>query len=144
MHIDNAFTLIASHIEYQGYKLVPSREYYMNPLTKEVGYVRRSKPKIKIISLLHEYGHIVQSPCSLGLKNSKSRNKAFIVATEYNAWIEGKNLANHLGIIPDTITEEEYDDEMAKYWTMYFDTVVYESQKDIKYLVDIYKEGLAT
>ena len=139
MHIDNALTLVKSHIEYQGYKLVSSREYYMNPVWKEVGYVKRSKPIIKLTSLLHEYGHIVQEISSLSDIDSKDRNKAFIVVQEYDAWARGKALAKELGIIPEVISEQEYDNEMAKYLVSYFEFVTFESRKNLRYLTNIYK-----
>lgn len=139
MRISYAIKLVKEEIESHGYKVIPAKEYFCDPGQMIVGYVDRSHDDKKLISLLHEYGHAVQDMSSLGNKSTKNRNKAFIVAQEYTAWIEGKRLANKLGFLGTVITEEEYDDEFARCWVSYFDMVSFEHYSEIKQLAKIYK-----
>ncbi|MGA1047537.1 MAG: hypothetical protein ACO3UU_05975 [Minisyncoccia bacterium] len=141
MTIEHAIEMVEWYIEEEGYTLQSSNTWSVDRIDRIVYYPANSKGKVKLISLLHELGHIVQPESRFAKGRSSSFNKALILEQEYSAWIEGQRIAEELTLIPICITNKEYTEHFARYWSSYIEAVAFSDVSGLKETARIYRSN---
>ena len=141
MTIEHAIEMVEWYIEEEGYTLQSSNTWSVDRIDRIVYYPTNSKGKVKLISLLHELGHIVQPESRFAKGRSSSFNKALILEQEYSAWIEGQRIAEELTLIPTCITNKEYTEHFARYWSSYIEAVAFSDVSGLKETARIYRSN---
>ena len=139
MTIEQAIEMVEWYIEEEGYTLQSSNTWSVDRIDRIVYYPGNSKGKVKLISLLHELGHIVQPKSRFAKGRSSTFNKALILEQEYSAWIEGEQIAEELMLIPKIITKEEYTEHFARYWSSYIEAIAFSDASGLKETAQVYR-----